>query len=567
MKKSALSILSILFGLLLASCGSKEDFRDLDNSQVNENGEENIRVVDLNKQGWIWSWGCNQPTCTYRYAFSQIPPDMVTTDLLVTDILTMNYGPETSTDISTQQRLVDKVHYYIYVQARDSDEVTVGEYKGSKMAVGNNHTCVILSDNQIRCWGANYSGQLGQEHIESLADEPSEVVKEIPPIDLGTGLSAKTMSSGKDYTCVLLSNNQVKCWGLNYGVLGTGDLSSVGDEENEMGDELPAIDLGTDSKGTLIAKVLNTGLYHACVILSNNQVKCWGDNYYGQLGQGNRFVIGDDPNEMGDNLIPVDLGTNSEGPLTVKAIAGGEFHTCAILNHGQVKCWGRNSYGQLGQGHKNDLGDEENEMGDHLPFIDLGTDLAAQAITLGSSFSCAILNHGQVKCWGRNSYGQLGQGHKNELGDEENEMGDHLPFIDLGTDSEGPLRVKTITSGDSHICALLSNDQVKCWGDNSFFQLGQNHKSPRGDEENEMGDHLPFIDFGKELTTRIITSKYDHTCAFLSNNQVKCWGFNQFGQLGQGNLWAHGNGPRFNRMEPLTVNVGDVGVSTWEIPF
>ena len=146
-------------------------------------------------------------------------------------------------------------------------------------------------------------------------------------------------------------------------------------------------------------------------------------------------------------------------------------------------------------------------------------------------------------------------------------MGDNLIPVDLGTNSEGPLTVKAIAGGESHTCAILNHGQVKCWGRNSYGQLGQGHQDDLGDEENEMGDHLPFIDFGKELTTRIITSKYDHTCAFLSNNQVKCWGLNQFGQLGQGNVWAHGNGPRFNRMEPLTVNVGDVGVSTWEIPF
>ena len=103
------------------------------------------------------------------------------------------------------------------------------------------------------------------------------------------------------------------------------------------------------------------------MILDNASVKCWGRGNYGALGQGNTYDLGDGANEMGDNLSAVDLGTGR----TATAISASRDHTCALLDNAAVKCWGGGWGGRLGQGNTNNLGDNANEMGDNLPAIDL----------------------------------------------------------------------------------------------------------------------------------------------------------------------------------------------------
>ena len=117
---------------------------------------------------------------------------------------------------------------------------------------------------------------------------------------------------------------------------------------------------------------------------------------------------------------------------SIKFLAAGDYHTCAVLNDDTVKCWGLNDYGQLGYGDTNYRGDA-NEMGDNLPTVDLGSGKSIKSLVAGFVHTCAVLNDDTVKCWGRNTYGQLGYGDTNDRGDEANEMGDNLPTVDLGS--------------------------------------------------------------------------------------------------------------------------------------
>ena len=122
--------------------------------------------------------------------------------------------------------------------------------------------------------------------------------------------------------------------------------------------------------------------------------------------------MGDDPNEMGSNLPFVQLGANR----TATEIAVGEYHSCALLDDGSVKCWGRNSYGQLGIGNTTQIGDGEGELRG-LSTVDLGSGRTAVSITAGKWHTCALLDDGSVKCWGDNGYGQLGIGNTTSMGD------------------------------------------------------------------------------------------------------------------------------------------------------
>jgi alpha-tubulin suppressor-like RCC1 family protein len=299
-------------------------------------------------------------------------------------------------------------------------------------------------------------------------------------VSLGTGRTAKAISSAAGATCAILDNATVKCWGDNSGgSLGLGDSQARGDGPNEMGDNLPIVSLGTGRT----AKAITRGAYRTCAVLDNDTVKCWGLG--GNLGLGDLLSRGDGPNEMGDNLPIVPLGTGR----TAKAIAAGYTHTCALLDDGSVKCWGTNGYGQLGVGDTQDRGDQPGEMGDNLPFVNLGAGRTAKAISAGLFASCAILDDDSIKCWGDDQQGQLGLGDTQSRGDAPNEMGSNLPVVSLGTGRTA----KALVTGSYITCALLDNATVKCWGYGQQGWLGLGDLVSRGDGPNEMGNNLPAL--------------------------------------------------------------------------
>ena len=341
-----------------------------------------------------------------------------------------------------------------------------------QIAAGADHTCALLDDDTVKCWGANHQGQLGLGHASNVGVNAGEMGDNLPPVSLGTGRLAKQIAAGKGssafgdgHTCALLDDDTVKCWGSNSaGQLGleyryTDDYDPlVGDSAGEMGDNLPPVSLGTGR----LAKQIATGRAHTCALLDDDTVKCWGYSF----GQG-----------MGDNLPPVSLGT---GRLA-KQIAAGRDHTCALLDDGTVKCWGwGNNYdGQLGL----------EQVGDNLLPVSLGAGRLAKQIAAGGSHTCALLDDSTVKCWGSNSAGQLGLGHASNVGVNAGEMGDNLPPVSLGT---GRL-AKQIATGIYHTCALLDDDTVKCWGGNFAGELGLGLGSHVGDNAGEMGDNLPPV--------------------------------------------------------------------------
>ncbi len=192
-----------------------------------------------------------------------------------------------------------------------------------------------------------------------------------------------------------------------------------------MGDNLPAIDLGTGRTATVIVAAWN----QTCALLDNGRLKCWGGNEYGQLGLGDTAPRGDQANEMGDNLPAVDLGTGR----TATAVDAGWGHTCAIVDSGVTKCWGWNDYGQLGLGDSESRGNTAGEMGDNLPVVNFGAGRTATKVSAGLSYTCGLLDNATLKCWGRNVEGQLGLGDSESRGNTAGEMGDNLPVVNFGT--------------------------------------------------------------------------------------------------------------------------------------
>ncbi len=265
-----------------------------------------------------------------------------------------------------------------------------------QVSAGPYHSCAVLDDGRVRCWGKNDHGQLGRADPASVGDD--EIPASVAVVDVG-GI-VKQVAAGYMHNCVLLDTGKVRCWGRNLGgELGYGNLEPIGD------DETPASAGDVDVGGTVVQIV--AGMYRTCALLDNGKVRCWGNGQDGRLGYGNSQTIGDDetPASAGD----VDIGG------AVKMLAAGEYATCALLVVGSVRCWGSGTLGGLGYGNTNDIGDDETpaSAGD----IDVGGTVTH--IDVGFLHACATLEDGAVRCWGRGATGALGYGNLHDIGDDE----------------------------------------------------------------------------------------------------------------------------------------------------
>ena len=400
------------------------------------------------------------------------------------------------------------------------------------ISVGGYHSCVLLSNGTVKCWGDAAYGQLGSGNTNDLGDSPTEMGNSLPTVALGTGAKAVAITTGGAHSCVILDDGSVKCWGLNNtGELGLGDTAFRGDNPGEMGDALPKVDLGTGRTAVAIA----AGGFHTCALLDDTTVKCWGEGFHGKLGLGNIANRGDNPGEMGDNLPVVPLGT---GRTATQIVAAG-FHTCALLDNGSVKCWGDNANGKLGLGDTQDRGDNPGEMGDNLPAVNLGTGRTAVTLSRLGYATCALLDDSSLKCWGENAYGQLGYGDVATRGTTPASMGNNLLAVDLGT-GRTPIAIGGFRWAS---CALLDDHSIKCWGRGAVGELGQGNLDNLGDDPGEMGAALHTVPLGTGRTAIAMSGGGDHMCALLDDNSVKCWGDNVGGDLGIGDLEHRGDNP------------------------
>jgi len=268
---------------------------------------------------------------------------------------------------------------------------------------GAQHVCALMTTGKVRCWGSNESNQLGHEDTQAIGDNETPASKG----DLAIAEVVVQLAAGRDHTCALTKNGDVFCWGLSsFGQVGYLNLSQVEEPRAEP------VDIG--AKATQIA----AGGYHTCALLSATEMRCWGDGFNGALGN----------NEFGE--VGLDTAPAEGKPVAMLAkedrvdrIYAGGSHTCVLLVGGAVRCWGAGSSGQLGLGHYHDFGDglgAQYGLESIPPRIEVGG--AVLDLALGYATTCALLVGGQVRCWGRNSEGQLGRNDTEWIGDKEGEM-------------------------------------------------------------------------------------------------------------------------------------------------
>lgn len=350
--------------------------------------------------------------------------------------------------------------------------------------------------------------------------------------------AAGKLDAGNGTACAILSTGAVRCWGRNdMGQLAQGNTTAIGDS---AGESTVGVNLGAGRTATAVA----VADFHACAILDTGAVRCWGQSDYGELAQGNTTTIGNDP---GESTVPVDLGAGR----TATAITAGGNHACAILDTGALRCWGWNASGQLGQGNTTTIGDDNGET---TVAVDLGVGRTAVAVSADGLNTCAILDNGALRCWGSNSYGQLGQGNTTQIGDTS---GESTVGVDLGVGRTA----KAVSVGASFMCAVLDTGAVRCAGRSNYGQMAQGDTASIGDGG---GETTVPVDLGAGRTATAITTGNFHACAVLDNGTMRCWGRNQRGQLGQGNMTDIGD---TGGETPVVVDLGAGRTATAAVGF
>lgn len=285
------------------------------------------------------------------------------------------------------------------------------------------------------------------------------------------------IAAGGEHACAVTATGALKCWGSSsQGQLGNGTQSySTG-----------AVPVEVISAGVV---VITAGALHTCAATLGGDVTCWGSNFWGQLGVGSTTK----------SLVPEGV----PGLSGSRALIAGDVHTCAVTDAGGVECWGWNNDGQLGStaGEKS-----------LVPLAVKSLSSGVVALAAGLDYSCALTAAGGVKCWGGNSLGELGNG---------TTTASVVP-VDVTALTSG---VVAIAGGSQHACALTAVSTVECWGSNSWGQLGSSGgpQSP-----------VPFAVAGLTSGVVAIAAGAAHTCALTISGEVLCWGWNAWGQLGNG---------------------------------
>ncbi|MCH8995345.1 MAG: chromosome condensation regulator RCC1 [Chloroflexi bacterium] len=296
------------------------------------------------------------------------------------------------------------------------------------ISAGFDHTCVVTTAGQARCWGENDDGQLGNGAVgDSHRTTPVEVCASAK---CGAPLSeVASIAAGASHSCVLTTSGGAKCWGSNeHGQLGDGTMT-----DRAAPVDVPGLE-------NLVA--ISAGGFHTCAITQEGAATCWGKNLEGQVGD--------------DRACGIDCPTPS--PVSgldsgVVAITAAGLHTCALTEQGAVHCWGFNFDGQVGDGTSQNIR--------RAPVAVSGLDTGVVAVSANGEFrghACAVTSAGSLLCWGDNANGQLGDGTTTDR---------HAPVEVTELDS-----VSVVEAGDAHTCAIGTSSTVVCWGHNGSGQLG-----------------------------------------------------------------------------------------------
>ncbi|MES1165063.1 MAG: protease pro-enzyme activation domain-containing protein [Verrucomicrobiota bacterium] len=352
------------------------------------------------------------------------------------------------------------------------------------VSAGQLHTCAVQLGGRATCWGLGALGDLGNG-----VSDPQNL---LTPTAVQGLTDAASISADQDHTCAVRGTGVVTCWGAN----STGELGN-GTTTNSA---IPVTVAGLNGASALTASSVAVGNDHTCAQLPNGTVACWGNNSFSELGLGN----------VGQQNVPMTL--TLQASLVTMTSTG--HHGCVLLSDGSVWCWGLNNFGEVGDGTLTPRNTPVSIAG-------LGGTKALSA-NGGRAGTCALLSDGSARCWGQNDQGQIGDGTTTQR---------LTPATVTGLTG-----ATAISAGFRHTCAVMSGGSISCWGHNQFGELGD------GTTTNRL---TPVAVQGLGGSAVAVSAGADHTCATLANGNLRCWGENNQGQLGDGTTT--------NRLTPVTV--------------
>jgi alpha-tubulin suppressor-like RCC1 family protein len=381
-----------------------------------------------------------------------------------------------------------------------------------QMAAGRDHTCAVLSDGELRCFGDNTYGMLGVASMVAYGD--NEPASDAPFAIVDGPVQAADL--GLDHSCAVFRDGNVQCWGMGaHGELGQGDFEQLGDDEAPR--SRPPIDVGSPT-----AEVC-AGSSFSCARLKSGDVHCFGLGVEGNLGIPGVIEIGGTTKPS--QFPPIELGG-----IAIDLDCGSSAYACAVLEDGSVRCWGSSFEGALGIPGVTQIGRDESPSS--VGPVQVG--LPVEQIATGNKHTCALLDNGRIRCWGTGA--ALGYGNADVIGDDEHPS--VAPFVDV----DG--LVVEIVAGGGQTCARLENGDVRCWG----FPNGQS-PDPIGDDETPSSVPplpLPAPAVGLAAGT-------EHACAVLETDDVYCWGVGAMGRLGYGDEDDVGIGTSVTSKGPVPI--------------
>jgi alpha-tubulin suppressor-like RCC1 family protein len=376
-----------------------------------------------------------------------------------------------------------------------------------RVSAGESHTCAIANGGDVLCWGYNGGGQLGigtDLGPENCEGSPCST----RPVIVAGGLTFRQISAGgRFHTCAVATDNQAYCWGLNQlGQLGNGT-------ETDSFEPTPVA-------GGLRWLQVSAGINHTCGITLDDVAYCWGHYQAGRLGSETQLP----------SLVPVKVARR----IAWRSVSAGDQFTCGVASDLRAFCWGENTAGQLGIGDA--TGPESCFTGDNsVPCsttpLRVRRALSWDQVAASSSHACGVTLERIAYCWGS---GALGQRATAELGECVSDMSGAFPCSTKPVRVAGRLAIRQISTGDSHTCALTTDQRAYCWGSNTIGQLGAGFSFTGPDAcDKSTCSTVPIAVLGG-LVFRDLDAGSQHTCAVTTAGDVFCWGANERGQLGDG---------------------------------
>lgn len=390
----------------------------------------------------------------------------------------------------------------------------------AQLSANNLYACGVTTTGRTYCWGSNDYGELGNGDNSGFAREF--------PTRIATTVKMKQVTTGAYHACALSVDGAAYCWGLNaFGQLGNGTYDA----------EFRPHAMPAPVAGGRVFTSLSAGYLHTCGIVTSGAAYCWGDNEATQLGSGGTETC----------TLPTDVGSKAypcgrvprivNGGASFSVIAAGTYHSCGVSTTGDAVCWGDNSIGQRGLGFADTVTRLESTI--------VSGGRKYSTITSGDGFSCALATGGQAWCWGYNEVASLGIG-----------SGDTLPHP-TPLQVVGGAGLTSIAASWYHVCGTNSSGAALCWGLNGDVQAGTAAGSCTVRDDPYPSFPIDCITSATAITSPVsfvsMAPGLFSTCGRTSRSGVYCWGWNGYGQLG--------NGSTANSIAPVPIFGSPIGSS------